>query len=539
MAKRELAFEDVISFLETLPYSKFKQVVDRYSRATGNNLSGDMASLVTMDFERRLDRLNINCACPKCAGTDNIQKYGRRNHVQVYKCMDCGSKFTRFSGTILEKTRWHWDIWIKVLEMTLNQYPIRDMVRVLVYDYGCTGIDIKTVWMWRMKLIHALAALPMPQLTGIVQVDETFIRESQKASRRLVSPLGKNVDREPRYGRQPSTLGVMGPEFATVVTAIDNRGYCVCKVSSLGKLTNEMFVDLFDEHLDCLAFLCSDANTVYQRYCQLRNIPHYEKPSNYLTVLNNNGYVQPSKVNPATAAVTMANNKKILEKLYLFDGIDQITNRGDIPYPEFEELKEDNALSLARVNELHNEIKKYIYGAMTNVSTKYLQDYIGFFTYVHNWRVSHGHAPASHKDAEDIFIEILKGKVNYTVTEVKTKILTLPKPTGRYVQLLKEETHAARLATANKYFKFNTEDGVKEFNKREYLLDLPAYKLYKIAKECGFTRYKKLAHWSLVSKILKEPNINEIMYKLLAEDRGYEMDEEDLVALRERAYRRA
>lgn len=35
MPKKELAFEEVISFLENLPYSMFKQVVDRYSRATG------------------------------------------------------------------------------------------------------------------------------------------------------------------------------------------------------------------------------------------------------------------------------------------------------------------------------------------------------------------------------------------------------------------------------------------------------------------------------------------------------------------------
>ena len=41
----------------------------------------------------------------------------------------------------------------------------------------------------------------------------------------------------------------MGPEFATVVTAIDNRGYSVCKVSSLGKLTKDLFVDLFENHL--------------------------------------------------------------------------------------------------------------------------------------------------------------------------------------------------------------------------------------------------------------------------------------------------
>lgn len=69
--------------------------------------------------------------------------------------------------------------------------------------------------------------------------------------------------------------------------------------------------------------------------------------------------------------------------------------------------------------------------------------------------------------------------------------------------LLKQQTEVARKATSNKYFKFDEEDGVKSFNKREYLLDQPKYKLFAICKECGLSKYRKLALWSLVSLILK------------------------------------
>lgn len=47
--------------------------------------------------------------------------------------------------------------------------------------------------------------------------------------------------RNPSFNEVLSYLGVMGPEFATVTTAIDSSGYSVCKVSCLGKLTNEQF----------------------------------------------------------------------------------------------------------------------------------------------------------------------------------------------------------------------------------------------------------------------------------------------------------
>lgn len=41
----------------------------------------------------------------------------------------------------------------------------------------------------------------------------------------------------------------MGSEFATITTAIDNKGYYVCLVSCLSKLSSELFVDLFDKDL--------------------------------------------------------------------------------------------------------------------------------------------------------------------------------------------------------------------------------------------------------------------------------------------------
>ena len=55
---------------------------------------------------------------------------------------------------------------------------------------------------------------------------------------------------------------------------------------------------------------------------------------------------------------------------------------------------------------------------------------------------------------------------------------------SRYMEILKEETEKARTAIDNPYFKFNEEDGVYSFNKREYLLDLPKSRLFEIAKEC-------------------------------------------------------
>lgn len=514
MAKKEFDFDEVLTYLEKLPYSKFKEVVYHYTSHSKTNFENEFNDMVMLNLQQKLEKLQVNSSCPKC-NSDNIVKNGKKKRIQQYKCNDCKSRFTLFTGTILEKTKWHWDIWAAVLNMTINSFSLKEIQNALEKDYGCIGINNKTIFLWKHKLIHAIASLPMPKLSGVVQIDEAFIREAQKGSRSLVSYLSKDDERDPRYGRKPSKYGVMGSEFATVTTAIDSRGYSVCKVSCLGKLTTELFITLFEEHLQDPSYICTDANNVYEEYCKIFNIAHYIKPSNYSTVLEHNGYITPSRVNPSGVKSTEEKNKKILETLYNNNRIDYISNRGYLTYEEFEELKTLNGLSLARVNELHAEIKKYIYGNMTNVSTKYLQDYMGFFTYIRNWRVTHGHYPSSKKDTEQIFIDMLKTRVKYTVSDINDKELTLPKPSARYITLLKSETEKIRTITSNKCFKFNEEDGVETFNKREYLLNQPKSKLYAICKTHGMKKYKKLALYSLVSAILKLDDIDNIIFELI------------------------
>ena len=535
MAKNTPTLDELKKIINSLSYIQLKQLVEEYSDAHAVSFETEMENLITTSLQEKLIKLGINSTCPHCSSS-KIVKNGTRGDIQLFKCKDCNKKFTPFTNTILEKSHWHWDIWVKVVEMVINNYPIETMMIVLEDDYGCVGINYKTVWRWRMKIIHALASLPQPVLTGIVQIDETFIRESQKGSRELVSYLGKDYERKPRYGHKPSKLGSMSPEFATVVAAVDNRGYCVCKVAALGKLTKSLFMDLFEPHLKNVSFLCTDGNDAYDGYCDLLNVPHYVLPSRYHKIISDAGYETPGPLSSAAAKLTKEKNDKILHKLYRENMIDRIANRGTMTYDELVALKKQNGLSLGRVNEFHKDIKLFINGTMRNVSTKYLQDYLGYFTYIRNWRVKNGKYPSSSKEAETIFIEILKAKVNYTTTKIDETELELPKPSSRYITLLEEETEKARKASQNKYFKFGEEDGVKTFNKRDYLLDQPTSKLYEIAKECKIRHYKQLARWSLVSEILKQPNASEIIYKLLESDRHYKIDEEDLKLIKAGKY---
>ena len=102
---------------------------------------------------------------------------------------------------------------------------------------------------------------------------------------------------------------------------------------------------------------------------------------------------------------------------------------------------------------------------------------------------------------------------------------------------LKAETEKIRQATSNQYFKFDEEDGVKTFNKREYLLAQSKTRLYAVCKAYNMRKYKHLALYSLVSAILKLPDIEKIIYNLVVTDRHYKIAEEDLDAMQGAAFR--
>lgn len=519
---KNISIIDLQNKLNTLSLTEVLNLLDSYSNKTGIDTSSEKKRLITNDLQSKLLENNINTNCPHCGSSNKIRKGTQGNSIR-FLCKDCNKYSTLFTNTLLEKTKYPWEVWIKVLEMTINYLSLDDMVTVLKKDYKLTSIDRRTVMYWRHKLIHALAEMPMPKLNGVVQIDETFMRESQKGEKELVSFI-KDEDRLPRYGWKPSQYGVMGPEWCTITTMVDLKGYCVCKVSGLGKLTVETFTDLFDSHLDNPSFICTDANKVYKQYCNVKGIPLYIRPSNYFHIIKKNGYETPDWSNPTKAKTTEENNTKILTKLYKEQLIDYIVNREELTYKEFNELKNANSLSLARVNELHHEIKEHLNHHMRNVSTKYLSDYVGFFTYIRNWRVTNGYYPSSLQDAESIFIEILKGKSNYTIKEQKETKLEIKKPSDKYIKLLEEKTKQIRANTKNPYFKYDNEDNVIGFDKRKYLEDLPKYKLEKL---CSIYKIPhKWAKYCKISELLKQADLDTEIENLIIEYRHYLKDDE-------------
>ncbi len=526
----EQQFQEWIQRAGELTPTQFKQMVQAYASQSGQDAGRLWTNSVYVVSEQRLAGLGINRACPGCGSIAVVHNGLTASGVQRFRCQDCGKGFTRFTGTLLEKSRFPWAVWVEVLRMTLNDDSLENMKTVLEQDYGCEGVNIKTLFTMRLKLVFAMAAIEPPKLTGVIQIDETVFRESQKGSRELVSYL-KGIERIPRYGRRPSKYGSLSPEFATVLTAVDFRGFCACETVSLGRASVDHVIDLCERSCTDVSYLCSDANAIYTKACDLLNIPHYIRPSEYTTIIKNGGYLHANEAPDMASADQKAHNRRVLERLYREGQIDRIEHREDLTYEDFTTIKKAYRLSLARVNELHSDLKLMVERKMTNVATKYLNEYIRFFTFRRNWRVEHGHYPSTRRDAENILEMLLRLQVNLTRPTLEQMELSLPKVSGRSVQILKEKTEKARAVTKSKYFKYNAED-VPSFNVREILLDAPRSHLAEIAKQHKIKGYTTMGQWALVMAISKLDDIEDVVVELVTRNRSYLIDQEDVEYLK-------
>ena len=109
MSQKAISLNNVINYVSQLPFVDFNKVVCQYANKQKNYVSNTMNLVVISNFEERLAKLGVNSLYLRC-GSTSISKYGKRNNIQVFKCKDCSKCFNPFSGTSLEKTRWHWDI---------------------------------------------------------------------------------------------------------------------------------------------------------------------------------------------------------------------------------------------------------------------------------------------------------------------------------------------------------------------------------------------------------------------------------------------
>lgn len=140
-----------------------------------------------MEFERRFNsedacrdylfklRWFDGFCCPRC----NYQEAWRTGR-ELYHCKNCNFQVSITAGTIFHDTRKPLHLWFRAMWYVTNQkYGISALGLQNALGLG----SYRTAWIWLHKLRYAMVRPGRDRLSGIVEVDETYIGGRKQSKR--------------------------------------------------------------------------------------------------------------------------------------------------------------------------------------------------------------------------------------------------------------------------------------------------------------------------------------------------------------------
>jgi len=183
-------------------------------------------------------------------------------------------------------------------------------------------INKKTAFDWRHKILSSLKQDSGEDMEGIIESDETFFEESAKGDKDLNRPARKRGSSSSKSGKKKR--GISDNKLAVIAT-VDRKGAINLCASTMGRIGKDDIIRSIEKPLPSHSILCTDGHISYKGFALDSNIKHVALRADL------NQYVK--------------------------QGVYHIQN----------------------VNSIHNRLKKWIDNTFWGVSTKYMQNYLGWF----------------------------------------------------------------------------------------------------------------------------------------------------------------
>lgn len=246
--------------------------------------------------------------CPHCSHKKYV-RFGTDKGAQRYKCKSCKRSFTEYTGTWMAGLQ-RKDKVGAYLELMMEEKSLDKISAAL-------GINKKTAFDWRHKVLSALGNTGKDDFTGITESDETFFLRSEK---------GMEVkNRKPRKrGGKSDKRGVNNDHVAVIATQ-DRNSVVDLSVATLGRIKKADIQKAIGGRLKKGdAILCSDAHHSYKGFAKDMEMEYH--------------------------SVNASKGQRVKAGLY----------------------------HIQHVNSTHNRIRKWIGATFWGVSTKYLQQYLNW-----------------------------------------------------------------------------------------------------------------------------------------------------------------
>ena len=152
------------------------------------------------------ERLGEARRCPHCSGAS--VGGGQADGLRRFRCKDCRRSFNALTGTPLARLRKK-ECWLDFGQ------SLSEGETVAASAERC-GVAVSTAFRWRHRFLRA-AKNPTRLLSGIIEVDETYILSSRKGERRL----GRKARRR---GGKAAKRGLSDEQTPILVAADGHQG---------------------------------------------------------------------------------------------------------------------------------------------------------------------------------------------------------------------------------------------------------------------------------------------------------------------------
>ena len=194
--------------------------------------------------------------CRKCSAKQ-VVKFGKdKNGKQRYKCKSCGATFTETSFSAISRTRHSDVVWSDYIYLLLKGASLEECA------FRC-GISVRTAFIWRHKILHALQKDQSNRMMGgIIEADEMFLPVSYKGnhskSKRFTmprSPFKRGTDnRSNRIAK------------ACIMCAVERNGQSYSEVIGVGQPTTKMIDHAFGKRIIPDSIMLADGALAMKNY---------------------------------------------------------------------------------------------------------------------------------------------------------------------------------------------------------------------------------------------------------------------------------
>lgn len=193
--------------------------------------------------------------CPHCeASAALVVRFGKNGSRQRYRCNSCGKYFSDGTKSAVASSRCGEAIWKQVIRDTLNGVSIDDTATSL-------SVTHTTAFNMRHKILslaETAQALEHTELTGVCEIDDTYVLESVKGTK-----ITDDYHREPRkHGAKASKRGI-SDEQISIMAGISRDGGIITKTVNRATPSKQDITEVFRGHIGISTLvLCDGAKSI-------------------------------------------------------------------------------------------------------------------------------------------------------------------------------------------------------------------------------------------------------------------------------------